>query len=58
MTDNTEKDGTVVHWPLAGYRKFLSPEQLRANREAEARGDVADVIDLKARPVKSRHDKP
>jgi hypothetical protein len=57
MTDDTQKD-TIIAWPLAGYRKFLSPEQLRANREAEARGNVADVIDLKARPAKPRRDKP
>ena len=46
MTDETEKDGAVVHWPLAGYRKFLSPDELKARKEAEARGEVADVIRL------------
>jgi len=52
MTDNTEKDGAVVRWPLAGYRKFLSPEELKAIREGKT--PRADVIELKARPPKPR----
>jgi hypothetical protein len=55
MTDNTEQKDTIVRGMFGpGYRKFLSPEQLKAHREAEARGEVADVIDLKARPPKPR----
>ena len=45
MTGNTEKDGTVVQWPLAGYRKFRSPEELKAIREGKV--PSADVIELK-----------
>jgi hypothetical protein len=45
MTDETGKENTVVRWPLAGYRKFLSPEELKAIRDGKT--PRADVIELK-----------
>ena len=45
MTDNAEQNDTVVRWPLDGYRKFLTPEELKAIRDGKA--PRADVIELK-----------
>jgi hypothetical protein len=44
LTDDP-KDGAILHWPLAGYRRFRSPEELKAIREGNA--PRADVIELK-----------
>jgi hypothetical protein len=46
MTDN--KDDVVVHRVFGpAYRRFLSPEELRARREAEACGVLAEVVQLR-----------
>ena len=44
LTDDP-KDGAILHWPLAGYRRFRSPEELKAIREGKV--PSADVIELK-----------
>ena len=43
----------IAAWNKPAYRKFLSPEELRARREAAARGEPADVVPLKVDPHQS-----
>ena len=33
--------------PSQGYRRFLSPDEIRARREADARGVLAEVVQLR-----------
>jgi hypothetical protein len=46
---DADEDMTVIklNVPSQGYRRFLSPDEIRARREAEARGVVAEVVQLR-----------
>jgi hypothetical protein len=44
MSNTEEKDDAIVRWPLNGYRKFLTPDEVKAIREGKA--PRADVIEL------------
>ena len=37
---------TVIKWQREAYRRFLTPQELRAYREDEERGVLADVVPL------------
>jgi hypothetical protein len=38
---------TVIKWQREAYRRFLTPQELRAYREAEERGVLADIVQLR-----------
>jgi hypothetical protein len=52
MADDTEQRKNVVRWPLAGYRKFLSPDEAKAIRDGKK--PSADVIELDEKKIRAR----
>jgi hypothetical protein len=45
-------DSTVVRWPLASYRKFLTPDEAKAIRDGKApRADVIELNKKDPRPL-------
>jgi hypothetical protein len=53
--ESTKKDDAVVRWPLAGYRKFLGPDEAKGIRDGKA--PCADVVELKVKVPRPLNEK-